>query len=799
MRNGAKNSHVARRLPAVAGALLLGAVVSQGAVANDAPMEQRYARACLMTPWNAKAAIRNADVRAQWSEDGRLLWHVLAREDGHDIVVREVETGRIRHRADLSEALAGWALITGSSIQPEALDSGDAVLLSPSGEFELSHGGARYRCPLTGDRCVQLTGRVAARPGDVVSPDGRRAAFVREHDLWLRDLSTGRETQLTRDGSRLRPYATPSEQMQAVMLGVPLPSVLPAAVLWSPDSRRLVTVRIDQSRVPDYTLVEHVPRDVLLPRAHTFKYNFLTQSERVMQDLLIVEIDTTAVRPVALPAESLISDTSVLLRRIWWRSDGEEFAVAVLAPSERFADVYKVDPRSGSARRLLREESPYRVRIASELGPAPAVHLLPDGDLIWFSERDGYGGLYLIDGGSGTAKRRLTPDSTAVHRLLYVDESRRVVYYSAGGSTHGPDAYRAAVYSVRFAGAEARRLTQEAADHTVESEMIGFHPPTPQWRLGFAPGGRHFVSTHSTPMRPEVTVLRRADGRVVAELARASVAPAIAAFRRDPESFVVSAPEGDEGLHGVMYFPADFDPARKYPVVDAIYNGQQVAIHPRTFSGALLNSASAQALAELGFIVVQLDARGTPLRSSAFLDFAARSRDQVESIGDHVHAIRTLAASRPYLDLERVAVVGNSNGGYAALRAMLAYPDFFKVGVVANGSHDLRKYLPHGGENWVQKGPDPDFESALKFTANQEHVASLRGNLLLIVGGMDANVPMANSFGVAQALIDAGKDFDMVVVPRMGHGFGQNRFAVRKQWAFLVRQLLGQGLPADDL
>jgi dienelactone hydrolase len=798
MKNSTEHSRVARPISAVACAFLIGTVVTQVAASGESPMEQRYERAVLLTPWNAKAAIRNADLRVQWSADGRLLWHVLAREDGHDIVVREAETGRIRHRAALSEALAGWALITGRSVQPEALDSGDAVLLSPSGELELSHADSRYRCPLTGGPCLPREGRVAARSGDVVSPDGRRAAFVRDFNLWWRDLSTGRETQLTRDGSRLHPYATPSEQMRAVMLGVPSPSVLPAAVIWSPDSTQLVTVRIDQSRVQDYTLVEHVPRDSLLPRAHTFKYNFLTQPERVMQELLIVDIDDMAVRPVALPPESLISDTSVLLRRIWWRSDGAEFALGVLAPSEQFADVYKVDPRSGIARRLLREEAPYRVRIASELGPAPAVHLLPDGDLIWFSERDGIGSLYLIDGGSGLPKRRLTPDSTAVHRLLYVDEPRRVVYYSAGGPSQGPDAYRAAVYSVRLAGAGVRRLTLEPADHTVESEMIGFQAPTPQWRLGFAPGGRHFVSTHSTPVRPEVTVLRRADGRVIAELARAAVSPAIAAFRRDPESFVVSAPEGGEGLHGVMYFPADFDPARKYPVVDAIYNGQQVAIHPRTFSGALLNSASTQALAELGFIVVQLDARGTPLRSSAFLDFAARSRDQVESIGDHVHAIRMLAASRPYLDLERVAVVGNSNGGYAAMRAMLAYPDFFKVGVVANGSHDLRKYLPHGGENWIQKSLDADFESALKFAANQEHVAALRGNLLLIVGGMDANVPMANSFGVAQALIDAGKDFDMVVVPRMGHGFGRDPFAVRKQWAFLVRHLLGRELPAGD-
>jgi len=771
-----------------------------GAATGDRsdPMAQRYARALAFAPWNVGAALQNAAINAQWSQDGKLLWYVLKRADNHELVVREADSGRIRVAAPIVSALAGWAKKGGSPIDADSLWNADPLLLSPSGDFELTFGKQRIRCPANGTDCTAVEGGVAPAPGDVVSPDRRHAAFTRSYNLWLRDLTDGSEHQVTRDGTREFPYASPTEQFRAIMLGMPGPPQLPATVMWSPDSRRLVTVRLDQRRIPDFTIVEQVPPDALLPRVHQFKYNFLTQPERVTQQLYLVDVPTGSMREVDLPPAKLTVDSAVLLKNLWWRADGKEFAVAIFDLSDRHADLFKINAATAATTRVFRESADYRVRIYSELGPAPAVHLLRNGDLIWFSERDGFGHLHLIDGKTGNAKRVLTPGPSAVHRLLHVDEDRGIVYYSAGGNTTGPDPYRTSVFAVRVDGGSPKLLTKENAIHEVVSQMIGVEPPLPAYRRGFSPDGGRFISTHSTLGEPEVTVLRDASGKVIAELSRATLAPALAVMRRRaPEKFSVPAPAGDEALHGVLFFPSDFDSSKKYPVIDAIYNGQQVVEHPRTFSTALVGFAGAQALAELGCIVAVMDGRGTPLRSAAFLDAAGRSRDQVESIGDHVHALRRLAADRPYLDLERVGVTGYSNGGYAALRAMLAFPDFFKVGVSVNGSHDLRKYIPHGGENWIQKQDDQTFETALAFAANQDFAANLRGQLLFIVGGMDTNVPLANTLGVVQALIDHGKDFELALVPRMGHGFEQDRFAVRKQWSFFARHLLGVAAPTD--
>jgi dipeptidyl-peptidase 4 len=546
--------------------------------------------------------------------------------------------------------------------------------------------------------------------------------------------------------------------------------------------------------VPDFAVVEHVPVDSPLPRVHTLRYNFLLQQGRVREELYVIDVAAGSQRRLQVNEQLLNFDSSIFMRRVWWRPDGAELAVAIFDFPERRVDLYKADPATGEARRLFHEESPRRVYLSGELQHPPSVALLSNGDVVWYSLRDGFGHLYRIDGRTGELRNAITSGSFAVHRLLFVDERAGWLYFAAGGDTYGPEPYFAGVFRVRLDGSRLTRLTKDALDHQVGSAFIGPGTPPPATTQGFAPGGGHFVDSASTPLQPEVTALRAADGRIVAELARATVSPRVAVRYLPPQRVIVPAPAGNEALHGTLYFPSDFDPSRKYPVIDAIYNGAQVVETPRRFSETLFGTA--QNLAELGFVVLVMDARGTPLRSRAFLEFAAEHPDQEASIGDHVHALRTLAATRPYLDLARVGITGVSNGGYATLRAMLAFPEFFKVGVAANGSHDLRKYMPGGGSNGVPDAP-ADLVELFRPRANQEIAGRLQGRLLMIIGGFDANVPIAQSLGVAQALIDAGKNFDVVVVPRMCHSMSRDRFAVRKQWDFFIRHLRDETPPGD--
>ncbi len=775
-------------------ALLAFAACAAGGFACTAVAETiagRYDRAARFAAWNAGPLLLNADLRPRWSANGQALWYLLERPGGADLMVRRARDGAVLHRLDSARWLAAVAADTGLEPSRAALLAADPELSDDGKRLDLSSKGRRFSCPLAKPGC-QATGAAGATANMARSPDGRRAVFVRDFNLWVRDLETGEDRPLTTDGRRHAAYASTSETALGILMGLPLPAEAAPAVIWSPDSRHLLTVRIDETQLGELPVVEQVPRDTLLPKVHTFRYGFVTEPGRLREQLYVVDTVGGTVRELQVETQPLTFDSTLFMRRAWWSADGRQLAVAIADPAERWIELHKVDPASGAARRLFREEHPRRVAIAGELQHPPAVALLSGGDIVWYSSRDGFGHLYRIDGETGAVRHALTQGPWTVHRLLFVDERAGWIYFAAGGDTYADEPYFASVYRVRLDGTRLARLTPETADHQVATEFIGPGAPAPVTSRGVAPDGRHFVSTASTPLQPEVSVLRAADGRVIAELGRARLSPLVAERYRPPERFSVPAPAGEEKLHGLLLFPSDFDPARKYPVIDAIYNGPQVVEHPRRFARTVFGEA--QSLAELGFVVIVMDARGTPLRSRAFLEFSARHPDQVAGIGDHVHAIRALAASRPYMDLERVGVAGTSNGGYAALRAMLAYPEFFKVGVAANGSHDLRKYMPAGapGVPAGQAGID-----ALADRANQNFVASLQGRLLLILGGMDSNVPLAASYGVVQALIDAGKSFDMVVVPRMGHDMSFDRFAVRRQWDYFVQHLRGESPPAE--
>lgn len=778
------------------GVVTLAATWFVSAFATRAQAEtivERYDRASRFAAWNAETLLSNADLKPQWSRDGRALWYVVDSQEGREVVVRRADDGRILHKFDSDRFLASLAGQTQLAASWNALNAATPELSGDGRRFALTSQGKRYWCELATLACAAKNGEAGAQASEAISPDGRRAVFVRQYNLWVRDLQTGAERQLTTDGAPYRAYASPTERAAGIFMRFPVRDDLPPAVVWSPDSRRLVTVKVDQTELPWFSVVDQVPTDSLLPKVHTFRYGFATEPGQAHEELYVGDVVDGTLTRIEVATQPLGFDSTIFMRRAWWSADGQRLAIAIFPLSERWADLYSVDPASGAATRIHREESKDRVLIAGELQYPPPVALLSDGSVVWYSTRSGFGHLYRLDGATGRVLNAITNGPWPVHRLLFVDERAGWLYFLAGGDTYGPEPYFANVYRVRFDGSKLTRLTPEAGDHQVATQFIGLGAPPPPTTQGFSPDGRHFVDAYSSPLDPEVTVLRAADGRVVAELARARLSPVVATRYKKPERFVVPAPEGREALHGLLMFPSDFDPSRKYPVIDAIYNGSQVVEHPRRFARTVFGEA--QSLAELGFIVVIMDARGTPLRSQAFLDFAADHADQVGSIGDHVHAIRRLAEARPYMDLERVGLTGTSNGGYAALRGLLAYPDFFKVGVAVNGSHDLRKYMAAPSASSVKSNEDA--VEALRHRANQEFATNLRGKLLMILGGFDTNVPLAASFGVAQALIDAGKNFDVVVVPQMGHEMSYDRFAIRKQWDYFVQHLRGEAIPDD--
>jgi dipeptidyl aminopeptidase/acylaminoacyl peptidase len=371
-------------------------------------------------------------------------------------------------------------------------------------------------------------------------------------------------------------------------------------------------------------------------------------------------------------------------------------------------------------------------------------------------------------------KNRITGGDWMVSDLLHVDEAQRYAYFTARGREPGQDPYYRSLYRARLDGSSVEQVTREPADHDI----------------AVAPGGRYFVDTYSRPDTAPVSVLRRLDGTVVRELQRADVSALRASGYRPPELFTVRARDGVTELRGLLWKPPHFDPAKKYPIIDYIYPGPQVgSVGGRQF--AMRPGGGANALAELGFFVVQVDALGTPGRSKAFHD-AYYGNMGDSGIPDQVATIKQLAARYPQIDLDRVGIYGHSGGGFASTSAMLRFPDFFKVAVSSAGNHDNRSYDYTWGEKyqgeWKKLGDSLDtFDSQ----SNWRLAKNLQGKLLLMYGTLDDNVHPNATQLLIDELIKANKNFDLLVMPNRNHGFAGEPYVVRRTWDYFVTHLLG--------
>jgi dipeptidyl-peptidase-4 len=394
-----------------------------------------------------------------------------------------------------------------------------------------------------------------------------------------------------------------------------------------------------------------------------------------------------------------------------------------------------------------------------------------------------------------------------VHDILHVDEAGRALVFSASGVDADPDPYVRKIYRIGLDGTGMTALTPSALDHEVVVrrpilpnvyDPVASHDPA----SGLSPSGRHLVVTASRIDRMPVTHLLRGDGSHVAVLETAEMTPELAADWRWPKPFVVKGRDGTTDIHGALWLPADFDPGRRYPILDLVYPGPQRIQTPKAAfpgdAGRFALYAWARAYAELGIAVVTLDGMGTPYRSKAFHDVCVGNMGDAGGLADHVAGLRRLAHEAPYLDTSRVGIIGHSGGGFAAARALLAFPEFFTVGIASAGNHDQRGYSAAWGERYQGLLEHRDDGDNFEREANAALAHALRGKLLLATGEMDENVHISHTMRLADELIAHNKDFELVVVPNANHATLVNHpWFVRKRFDFLMRHLLWTEPPAE--
>ena len=773
--------------------LLCGALFLSPLAAQPRLAPEDYARAERYLPWNIDKLAFKTHIVPRFIGKSDLFWYRNISRDGKEFVL--IDPGRRTRRPAFDHARLAAALsaASGKAYASNALpfDAIEFVREGKAVRFEIEK--TRWICDLTGYACTKAETPAPVAEGELLSPDGRWAAFVKDHDLYVRPAAGGAEVRLTSDGEPFYDYAVEAEQSTRAVterLSGKKPAPL---LLWSPDSRRILTHKLDQRKVESLYLVQSVPPKGSRPLLHPYRYALVGDKNLPLAEHVVFDVAKGTRTPFLCDPYVLRLDSPISENRIWWGKDGRNVYFIEEDRGGKASRLRVADAGTGEVRTLIEEKGETYVEPNLQMGAFPNVRILGDGsEIIWFSERDGWGHLYLYDGRTGALKNRITAGPWVVLDILRVDEAERRVYFTAGGREKGRDPYYRHLYRVRLDGSGLELLTPEDADHSVT-----FADATPGGAGIFpkiSPSGRFFVDTYSRIDLPPVSVLRTTGGKLVRELEKADVKDLLAAGWRCPERFTVKARDGITDLYGVIFKPSTFDPSKRCPVIDGIYPGPQSIRTPKAFGideAPNPNFCHDAALAELGFIVVNIDGLGTPFRSKAFHDFAHGRMEDAGGLEDHVAGIRQLAAERPYMDLDRIGIYGHSGGGFASTHAILAFPDFYKVAVSSAGNHDQRGYLAAWGEQYQGLLAGDNYAKQ----ANAGLAANLKGKLLLVHGDMDDNVHPALTLQVADALIKANKDFDLLILPNRNHRLAPDVYFTRRKWDYFVRNLLGAEPP----
>lgn len=627
-------------------------------------------------------------------------------------------------------------------------------------------------CRPSSPDCEEPDLSIGADSDGVVSPDRRWVAFVREHDLYVRSLTDGRTIRLTNDGTQDHGYGEWADSHLLSVTAALAETPRPARVLWAPDSRKLLTYRIDQRNVPVMPFVQWVPKEGYGARPALHGARIPLPADEQVSTAALMIFHLPGGRRVDVRTEPLqLSYDFFSIGQAWWDPRGRQ--VFCVREERGFRKVTLLVARAdtGETRELVKE-----VAVTSFKGryDSWAKQGTTDSYVLWLSPRDGWQHLYRYSVDDGRLLGQVTRGNWAVNEVLYTDSRDDWIYFTAGGRESGRDPYLLHLYRTRPDGSQLRLLTPEDAHH----------------EISFSPGGRYFIDRYSRVDTPPVTLLRAADGRLVRVLERADIGKLIARGWQKPERFRAEARDGKTPIYGVLYRPSDLDPRRKYPIVEDVYGGPQVVHAPRAFTAG-------EPMAELGFMVVQIDGLGTPGRSSAFQDASyGKGFAEAGGLADHIAAIRQLATRYAYLDLDRVGIYGYSGGGYAAARALFDHPDFYKVAVAGAGSHDQLLYQFEWGEHFI--GRPSESAEAYELQANRTRAGNLRGKLLLVHGDLDDDVPLANTMQLVSALIAANRDFDLLVVPNRNHdSLYTDPYFIRRQWDYFVKNLLGVEPPGQ--
>lgn len=729
------------------------ALAAQGTLAD-------YQRSASLRDRIQQAALRHADPAAPIGKSER-FWYRATIPGGHEFLTVDAATGVKTPAFDAARLAAVLGAATGSTYQPHKLPFTAIEFTGDAKAVEFVATESRWRIDLATYAYEKLPLRrgdpqpLRSLPGprvqdvaeSVASPDGQWEALVRNFNIWIRVKGKKESSPLSYDGSEGNYYSL-------------------TRTAWSPDSRKLAVYRIQPGQRRKIAYIESSPADQVQPKFSLAEYAKPGDALDLPRPVLL---DVSTKRATAIDAA--LFPQPYAMTALTWRKDSRAFTFEYNQRGHRVYRIIEVDAASGAPRAIVNEEAATFYCYYSK----HYRHDVGDGrEVIWMSERDGWNHLYLYDGASGQVKNRITRGEWVVRSVAKVDEAKRQIWFAASGMHAGKDPYFLHWFRINFDGTGLTPLTSTDAHHT----------------LAFSDSLNYFVDTYSRVDLAPVSELRRAgDLSLVATLERGDLAPLQSIGWRAPESFTAKGRDGRTDIWGLIYRPSTFNPAQRYPVLEFIYAGPHDSFVPKGFSAA----HAMQSMAELGFVVVQMDGMGTSNRSKAFHDVCWKNIGDA-GFPDRILWHQAVAAKYAWYDLTRVGIYGHSAGGQSSLGALLFHGEFYHAAASSAGCHDNRMDKISWNEQWMSWPVGPEYTA----NSNVEHAPKLKGRLLLAVGELDTNVDPASTMQVVNALIRAQKTFDLLFLPGRNHG-GWGDYWERKRADFFVRELLGVRPPDWNL
>jgi dipeptidyl-peptidase-4 len=744
-------------IPALALAVLgLTVAVPQNVAQKRVVTTADYDRAVKMLAQNLNGLVVGGNVAPNWMPDGR-FWYVRTTLTGTENVVVDPVKKTKEVVATPPAAAAGAAGGGGG---------GRGAGRGGGGGGARGGGGG---VAITKTCGPNVTGRTGAPPPSM-SPDGSKALFICDWNLWVHDVASGQDRQLTTDGVKDFGYATSNAGWTTSAA---------ASLSWSPDGKKIVTQQQDERKVGDMYLVE-TPVNGGHPVLRQWKYPLAGDPDVAMITRVIIDVDSGKVTKLLMGPDfhRAMSEDDIDMGEYLWSPDSTKLGFVSTDRYHRNSTAKLADVATGEVRTLFTETEKTHVqtRVQWQI-------LWDTNEVLWYSQRNDTAQMYLYDLKTGQLKNQITSGAGPITRLARLDRPTRTMWFEAAGKEKGQDPYFTHLYKVGLDGKGFVSLTPDNGTHTAQ----------------ISPDGKYVIDSFSQPdVAPETTLRDGATGALIMPLEKADISKLLATGWKPPMQIKMTAADGKTDIYGMLFRPTNFDPNRKYPIINNAYPGPQTgSVGSRAFTAA---RGDKQALAELGFVVVSIDGTGTPNRSKSFTDAYYGEMGRDNTLPDQIAGMKELAKKYSWIDIDKAAMWGHSGGGFITADALLRAPynDFFKVGIAESGNHDQRQYEDDWGERY--QGPlvkNADGTDNYSIEATQTQAAGLKGHLLLIHGTMDNNVPPYNTLLVADALTKANKEFDLIMVVNSAHGYTPANYIMRRRWDYFVKYLLDADPPRD--